>query len=271
MQHQMRGISAQSLTQVLAAVDAVKKKDQGVVSAELFAAVAALDGTPALRRILTDPSTDAKAKQGLVKDVFGGKLGTGALSVLDAAVAGRWASARDLTDGLETAGVAAQVAVADSAGQLDELESELFEIGRVVRSDAELRGVVSDRSVAAEAKGTLLAGLLSGKVTDSALVLAVQAAAARTGSFEKALTAFSVVAADRRNRLIAEVRVAQPLDDAQASRLAAALGTKYGRDVHLNIIVDPSAVGGIAVSVGDEVVDGTMSTRLETARRQLAG
>lgn len=269
MQHQMRGVSAESLQQVLASVDAAK--DPGAVSPELFTAVTALDGTPALRRILTDPSTESGAKQRLVKDVFGAKLSAGALTVLDAAVAGRWASARDLTDGLETAGVAAQVAAADAAGELDALESELFEIGRLVRSDDELRGVVSDRSVPAAAKGSLLTSLLDGKVTAAALALAVQAAAARRGSFEKALTAFGDTAAARRNRLIAEVRVAQPLDDAQATRLAAALGSKYGRDVHLNVVVDPSVVGGIAVSVGDEVVDGTMSTRLETARRQLAG
>ncbi|HWV27021.1 MAG TPA: F0F1 ATP synthase subunit delta [Aeromicrobium sp.] len=265
----MRGISAESLTQVLAAVDTVK--DPGAVAPELFAAVDAIDGTPALRRILTDPSTEAGAKQGLVKNVFGSKLSAAALTVLDAAVAGRWASSRDLTDGLETAGVAAQVAAADAAGDLDALESQLFEIGRLVRSDDELHGVVSDRSVPADAKASLLTTLLSGKVTAPALALAVQAVRARAGSFEKTLSTFGEVAAERRNRLVAEVRVAQALDAAQADRLAAALGTKYGRDVHLNIIVDPSIVGGIAVSVGDEVVDGTMSNRLETARRQLAG
>ncbi|MGB9012903.1 MAG: F0F1 ATP synthase subunit delta, partial [Aeromicrobium sp.] len=75
----------------------------------------------------------------------------------------------------------------------------------------------------------------------------------------------------RRNRLLAEVRVAYELADAEKERLAAALTTKYGRDVHLNIVVDTSIVGGISVSVGDEIVDGTMSTRLEAARRQLAG
>jgi len=71
--------------------------------------------------------------------------------------------------------------------------------------------------------------------------------------------------------LLAEVRVAYELSDSEQTRLAQALGKKYGRDVHLNIVVDPSVVGGIAVSVGDEVVDGTMSTRLEVARRRLAG
>ena len=85
------------------------------------------------------------------------------------------------------------------------------------------------------------------------------------------LAAFGVTAAARRSRLLAEVRVATALDEADQTRLAAALAKKYGRDVHLNFVIDPSIVGGIAVSVGDEVVDGSMSTRLEVARRRLAG
>lgn len=270
MQNQMRGVSAKSLAEVLAVVDAVKKPG-GDLSSELFAAVTAIDGAPALRRVLTDPSTDAKGKQGLVKDVFGGTLGKVAVQVLDAAVAGRWASPRDLTDGLETAGVAAQVAAADAAGELDALETELFDIGRVVHADDELASIVGDRTIPAAAKASLLTNLLSGKVSASALGLTVQAATARRGSFERTLAAFSDTAAARRNRLLAEVRSAYQLDDTEKARLAAALGAKYGRDVHLNIVVDSSVVGGISVSVGDEVVDGTMSTRLETARRQLAG
>jgi F-type H+-transporting ATPase subunit delta len=270
MQHQMRGVSAKSLTEALAAVEDVKDPG-GELATELFAAVGAIDGAPALRRVLTDPSTDAAAKQGLVRDVFGAKIGAGAVSVIEAAVAGRWASPRDFTDGLETAGVTAQVVAADAAGELDALETELFDIGRLVHADDELRAVVSDRSVPADAKARLLTDLLGGKVSDSALRLTVQAAVARKGSFDRTLTDFGDTAAARRNRLLAEVRVAYELGDSEKQRLAAALTTTYGRDVHLNIVVDPSVVGGISVSVGDEVVDGTMSTRLETARRQLAG
>lgn len=266
----MRGISAKSLDEVLGAV-AAAKDTSGDLGVELFDIVATLDREPALRRVLTDPSTEADAKAGLAKNIFGGKISADALTIVQTAVSGRWASGRDLTDGLETAGVTALVAAADAGGQLDAVETELFEVGRFVRSDAELRQVVSDRALPAAAKGQLLATLLGEKVTSTTLALAAQAAAARTGSFEKVLAAFGVTAAARRSRLLAEVRVATGLDDAEQTRLAAALGKKYGRDVHLNIVIDPSIVGGIAVSIGDEIVDGSMSTRLEVARRRLAG
>ncbi|MCW2832004.1 MAG: synthase subunit delta [Aeromicrobium sp.] len=266
----MRGISAKSLAAVLDAASA-SAGSSSELGAELFSTVAVLDGAPALRRVLTDPSTEDDAKAGLARQVFGGKVGADTLAVIEAAVRGRWGSSRDLTDGLETAGVTAQVAAADSAGDLDALETELFEVGRLVRSDAELRQVISDRALPAAAKGALLASLLSGKVTDATLALATQAASARTASFEKVLATFGETAAARRSRLLAEVRVAYELGDAEKTRLGQALGKKYGRDVHLNIVVDPSILGGISVSVGDEVVDGSMSTRLEVARRRLAG
>lgn len=266
----MRGISAKSLDEVLAAVSAAQT-GSGDLGGELFDIVATLDREPALRRVLTDPSTEAEAKAGLAEQVFGGQVSADAVTVLRVAVSGRWASGRDLTDGLETAGVTALVASADSLGELDAVETELFEVGRFVRSDAELRQVVSDRGLPSAAKAELLGTLLAGKVSGTTLALASQAAAARTGSFERALTAFGVTAAERRSRLLAEVRVAAELGDDEKTRLAAALGKKYGREVHLNVVVDPSIVGGIAVSVGDEVVDGSMSTRLEVARRRLAG
>ena len=54
-------------------------------------------------------------------------------------------------------------------------------------------------------------------------------------------------------------------------RLAAALARTYGREVHLNVIVDPDVIGGIRVEIGDDVIDGTVSTRLDEAGRKLAG
>jgi F-type H+-transporting ATPase subunit delta len=266
----MRGISAKSLDEVLTAVGGVQA-GSGDLGVELFSIVSTLDREPALRRVLTDPSTEAPAKAGLAGQVFGGKISADALRILQVAVSGRWASGRDLTDGLETAGVTALVADADASGRLDTVETELFEVGRFVRSDADLRQTVSDRGLPAAAKGELLGTLLGQKVSSTTLALATQAAAARTGSFEKVLAAFGVTAAARRRRLLAEVRVAAELGEDEKTRLASALGKKYGRDVHLNIVVDPSIVGGIAVSVGDDIVDGSMSTRLEVARRRLAG
>jgi F-type H+-transporting ATPase subunit delta len=70
---------------------------------------------------------------------------------------------------------------------------------------------------------------------------------------------------------VATVRVARPLSDADRDRLAGALARTYGKDVHLNVIVDPEVLGGIRVEIGDDVIDGTVASRLDDAGRRLAG
>ncbi|MET1133582.1 MAG: F0F1 ATP synthase subunit delta [Aeromicrobium sp.] len=267
----MRGSSAKSLDATLAAVTAVPGASAAQVGAELFGVVEALDSAVAARRVLTDPSIEAEGKRTLAAGIFGGKVSPDTLAVLNAAVGGRWAAGRDLTDGLEIAGVAAFTRAADEAGRGDELENELFEAGRVIHEAPELRQVVSDRSVPVEAKKTLLQDVFGGKVSASTLALLAQAAVGRTGSFERVLQAFSRQVAEREGRLVAVARVAYDLDDAERQRLTDALSRRYGRSIQLNTVVDPSVIGGIAVAVGDEVVDATMSTRLEAARRRIAG
>jgi len=60
------------------------------------------------------------------------------------------------------------------------------------------------------------------------------------------------------------------LSAAQRSRLAQALAQSYGHAIHLNVVLDPSVVGGISVQIGDELIDGTAASRLADVRRKLA-
>ena len=130
-----------------------------------------------------------------------------------------------------------------------------------MHDNAELRAVVADRTVPTDAKATLLASIFKSKVSAPTLAVLTQAAAIRGGSFEKVIDRFIRQIADRQGEIVAVVV------QGQLRRQPA----KYGRPVQLNLVVDPSIVGGISVSVGDEVVDATMSTRLESARRLIAG
>ena len=79
------------------------------------------------------------------------------------------------------------------------------------------------------------------------------------------------LAAKQRQRVVAEVRVAAPLDDSQAARLADVLTRLKGRTVRLNVAVDPAILGGVHVRIGDEVIDGTVATKLDQARRAILG
>ena len=266
----MRGVSGGSLAEVLDAVE----RSTGTLSTvgdELFSVAGVLDSTPSVRRVLTDPATEADARSGLAAAVLGDKVDVATLGIVDVAAQHRWSSGRDLSDAFELAGLAAHVAAADQDGSLDALENELFEAQRLIDEARELRGVLSDRSIVAEHKATLIDSIFGGKVSGAALALLKQAAATRTGSFDAVLARFADEVAARRKRVLAEVRSAYELGKAERERLAAALSSTYGHDVHLNVIIDPTIVGGLRVSIGDDVIDGTVSGRLEDARRQLAG
>jgi F-type H+-transporting ATPase subunit delta len=113
--------------------------------------------------------------------------------------------------------------------------------------------------------------LLEGKATAPAVRLAVHAVASGHRSFEAAIEAFQKIAADRQRRVVALVRVAVDLTGDERTRLAGALSRQYGRDVHLNVVVDPVVLGGVRVEVGDEVIDGTVAGRLDDARRRMTG
>jgi len=93
----------------------------------------------------------------------------------------------------------------------------------------------------------------------------------RGRSLDGGLEALSKLAAERRNRSVAVVTSAVPLSDEQKRRLGAALAKLYGRQVHLNLDVDPEVLGGITVRVGDEVINGSIADRLDEAQRRMAG
>jgi F-type H+-transporting ATPase subunit delta len=269
----MHGSSADSLSrlteQVVSAVEG--GADGAELGTGLFGASAVLADQPSLRRALTDPSTEAAGRAGLAEGVFGKHLPAAATSVVSAAVGQRWARNSDLAEALERLGVVAIVKAADREGAGDRLEAELFAFGRTVTEHPDLRSALSDPARSVADKRALVRSLLEGKAHAGTVQLAEQAVAGTHLTVTNAIDSFVVIAAGARNRLVALVRVAQPLDDAEEKRLAAALSAQYDRTVHLNTVVDPSVLGGVHVSVGDEVIDGTVSSRLDEAARRLAG
>ena len=163
------------------------------------------------------------------------------------------------------------LAAAEANGHLDDLEDELFRFGRIVASTPELRIALTNPFVTAQAKRDLLSGLLDGKVTPESLRLVTEAAASPLGrSLDVSLDEYARIAARRRERLVAEVHVAVPLTDEQRVRLASALSAAYGHQVHLNLVIDPKVAGGMTVRIGDELIDGSVTTRLAAARRLVA-
>lgn len=271
----MRGVSKASLASGQEQVETLLRAggvQPDVLAEDLFGITGALAGSPGLRRALTDPSRDGEAKAGLIARLFGGKVSGEAIDLVSGLVRSRWSAGGDLTDAIESLAVSAALAGAERAGRLDAVEDELFRFSRTVAGDQGLRDAFSGRTEGADRKAALVTSLLGGKAAPETVRLAVQAASAPRGlRTERVLESYVEAAAARRRQLVAEVIAAVPLDERQRERLAAVLQQLYGRPVRLNIDIDPAVIGGIRVQVEGEVLDGTVSGRLDEARRRLAG
>jgi len=269
----VQGSSAESLARLTEALGSVLDggADGAAVGESLFAGADVLRDQPALRRAVTDPSTPAEAKSNLAGGVFSSHLDKAATEVVAQAAGLRWASSGDLAKALEQLGVIALVKSADASGDGDRLEDDLFGFGRLVVDHPELRDALSDPARSAADKRALVRSLLEGKVSGAALRLAERSVSGVHLTVARAIDEYSRVAAESRNRLVALVRVANPLTDAEQQRLAGALAGQYDRPVHLNVVVDPGVIGGVRVEIGDQVIDGTIASRLDDARRRLAG
>ncbi|MGA5640264.1 F0F1 ATP synthase subunit delta [Streptomyces cinereoruber] len=271
----MNGASREALAAARESLDALTDNtpvDATKFADELAAVTALLDREVSLRRVLTDPAQSGEAKAALAQRLLSGQVGGETADLVSGMVRSRWSRSRDLVDATEELANTADLTAAQKAGTLDGVEDELFRFGRIVSSSTELRSALTDKAATATAKGTLLRSLLGGKAHATTERLVVRLVTQPRGrSLEAGLESLSKLAAARRDRMVAVVTSAVPLSDRQKQRLGAALAKLYGREMHLNLDVDPSVLGGISVRVGDEVIDGTVAERLGEATRRLAG
>jgi F-type H+-transporting ATPase subunit delta len=275
----MAGVSSESLTTALAALEAKLPTASLQLARELFGILGTVDSSAGLRRALTDPSRSGEEKSALVKQLFGGQVSADAVEIAAGLASSRWASARDLGDALETLAASVVIAVAENKSAvsasgitgLEELENELFSFNQAVASSHEVQRALSEPQASAAAKIALAERLVPG-ASEEAKVLIGQAVSQPRGIKATRLVGrFAELAAKRQQRWIATVSVSRPLTTVQLTRLQAALNALYGRELKVNVNIDPTLIGGVRVQVGDEVLDASVIARLGQLQRQLAG
>lgn len=231
---------------------------------ELLQAAGQLDRNPALLSGMADPAASADAKTQLIDRLFASAQEP-TRQILGAVARGRWSNASELVAGVEELGIRAEA----SAGA--DLAAELISIERLIGENHELELTLGSKLGDGDSKARLVHTLFKGKVSESALAITQHIVANPRGRrVGRALLNSAKIIADQGGAELATVTVAAPLDEAKLSALRESLVKTAGRPVTLSIMIDPEVVGGVRVQIGDEIIDGSVQSRLDDLRLQLA-
>ena len=266
----MRYMRAASRQAAATPRDEASESEAEQLGEELFAVVDVLLAEPVLRRHLADPAATEAGKNRLLQSVFGNAVGQPTLEVLSGLIGSRWSRTRDMVDSIETLGQLALLTVAQKQGVIEEVEDELFRMGRLLDREPQLRILLTDPTAPVQRRVELLSSVLSGKVhpvTERQLVRAVQTPQGR--GLDRAAEELAELAAASRERSVAKVSIPVGLTDDQQQRLVDVLSRFYGRPIALQLELRPELLGGLVIRVGDEVIDGGLAGRLLAARQHL--
>jgi len=163
--------------------------------------------------------------------------------------------------------------LAREAGQLPAW-SAVLQCAALAASSAEFRALLNVPGSNLERLAGLLAGvcedalgkegpLAGGGDAPAHNFLRLLAENRRLAALPAIAEAFEALRAQAENTVDVRVRSASELSQAQQQRLAEALKKRYGKEVRITVELDPQLLGGARIQVGDQVIDGSVRTRLE--------
>jgi F-type H+-transporting ATPase subunit delta len=244
--------------------------DAAIFASDLFTILSVLSTSIGVRRALTDNARDANAKAELISNIFGKNISGAAQALLASASALRWSNPGEIADAIENLAVQAESACADKNGELEKVESQLFDFAQVLRANPELRQALNTSADTDQSKLSLLEAVVKGKYLTSTTNLLRRVVTLRRGrSIDATLAAYAHYVSTRKDQVVAHVKSAVKLSDSQLAKLVSTLSKQVGKDVRINLEIDPKVLGGISVRYADDVIDGTIVNRLAEAGRAL--
>lgn len=163
--------------------------------------------------------------------------------------------------------------LAVESNALDAVATSLATLKDALAQSADLKTLTTSPMVTRTAAAAGVAGVAASLKLDSLTsnFLGVLAGNRRLAALPAIIRDFSALAAARRGEISAHVTAAHTLSAAQQTALAAKLKAGLGRDVALDITVDPAILGGLIVRVGSRMIDSSLKTRLGALGQALKG
>lgn len=154
---------------------------------------------------------------------------------------------------------------------LAKVEASLKALTEALAESADLKALISSPVVGRGAAGAAVAGVATSLGVDTLTknFLGVLAGNRRLALLPAIIRDFAALNAARKGEVTASVTSAHKLSAAQQKALATKLKAGIGRDVALDVTVDPSILGGLVVRVGSRMIDNSLKTRLENLGQAL--
>lgn len=158
--------------------------------------------------------------------------------------------------------------LARDSGKLDDWQRDLLSLATVLQQP-ELREVVEHPAVPYAEKEKILRRVVAGVDEEPLRLVLLMIRRGRPGAVPAMVDRFGELLRRERGISLAEVRTAQPLDDAERDAIAQRLAALTGGRVETREVVDESLIGGISVRIGDRLYDASVRSRLERLRARL--
>jgi F-type H+-transporting ATPase subunit delta len=157
--------------------------------------------------------------------------------------------------------------------RLESVGASLASLRRALDESGDLRQLIASPLVSRDEAKNAVAAAAEAMQLDpiTANFLGVLAQNRRLAQLPAVIRAFNGLAARHRGETHAEVTSAHPLADDQVAALKQNLRTRVGRDVAVELNVDPALLGGLVVKIGSQMIDGSIRTKLNNLAHAMKG
>ena len=268
----MRSASREAQAALVERFGSLTGEQLSTLSGELTSVAKLLLHEPILARHLAEATGETDAKKQLLARLLSGKADANTVELLNTAVSVRWSATKDFGAAVEHVARLALLVRAERENQADEVAEQLFRFGRILQAQPLLNNLLGDYSKPVPERVSLLRGVLgsaSGTNPTAGALLTQTIELLHGDRADEAVQELAQLAVAHRGEIVAEVAAADELSDTQRRRLADVLARIYHHPVSVQLNVDPELLGGLSVAIGDEVIDGTLSSRLAAAGTKL--
>lgn len=157
--------------------------------------------------------------------------------------------------------------VAEEKGKVEEYLKDLRQICDIIDNNQEFYEVIKYPQISTKKKKKIFIDVFKGKIDEELLsFLLILVEKGRILYLREKLNQMEQIYLEKKNTVIAQVKSVIDLTEDQKKRLKEKLENKYNKKVIIEHEIDKSIIGGLYVRVGNDVIDGSIKSKLEDMR-----